>query len=200
MSKFIKTAKIRNNEYTIVLVLVLFLGFSELGVNAQESPPAVNVTMNQQQNAVPRSERMNWVNEHSQHAKSIYRKVQNMLEQARQEKDSIKITCLDDKLTQISVNLRGIEVRKEALSVALKSNDNTASDQHFTILSIYSTRVNGLEAEAENCIGASDVVLGESDVTVTVSEDITQDDPSTDGIDIYQHIGVEQLPQASGYY
>ncbi|MBN2803155.1 MAG: hypothetical protein JXR91_08675 [Deltaproteobacteria bacterium] len=191
----------------LFLASVVIISLFHFVVLAQDAPPAVNVTVNQD-NTVPAEQRGQWVNEHTEHAKNIYRKVQNMLEQARQEKDSIKITCLDDKLTQINVNLRGIEVRKEAFETALSSTDNASADQHFTVLTIYSSKIDGLEAEAEGCIGESDVVLGETNTSVTISEDITEENPASENndnvnvstsVDVYQNAGTELLPKASGY-
>ena len=138
-----------------------------------------------------------WVEEQMGVVKGIYRRVQNMLDRARKEKDTLKITCLDDKLTQIHVNLRGIEERKEALGVAVGAGDTSSANQQFTILKIYVSRIQGLMAEAESCIGDADVVLGETETTMTIDEDITLEDPSTP---IEVEVTVDQPPHASGFY
>jgi len=143
------------------------------------------------------AQRVAWVDEQMAVVKGIYRRVQNMLDKARQEKDTIKITCLDDKLTQIHVNLRGVEERQAALEIAMNSGDGSTADQQFTILKIYISRIQGLMAEAESCIGDTDVVIGESETTVTIDEDITVEDP-TEPPDV--PIGVEQPPHASGFF
>ena len=168
-------------------------------VNADDVPPQIDVGVKADA-GVPPAQRQAWVEENEARAKSIYRQVQGMLDMARQEKDSIKITCLDDKLTQIHVNLRGVEERKAALAAATAGGDSVTADQEFTVLAIYISRINGLQAEAESCIGDSDVVLGESETEVTVSDDVTQEDPVQDGQDVYVQVGVDQLPHASGYY
>jgi hypothetical protein len=192
---------IKRGIFFSALGLLVITGFSRHDVRAQSAAPAMDLTVKDNV-TVPPAKRMSWVNEHSAQAKSAYSHVQNMLDQARQEKDSIKITCLDDKLTQISVNLRGIESRKGAFEAAVSSNDSDASQQHFTMLTIYSSKINSLASEAESCIGGNDVVLGESETKVTVSEDISVDDPTKKGVVVYQQTAVKQFPQsqASPYY
>jgi hypothetical protein len=163
---------------------------------ADADMPEVDVTVNTQQN-LSGAQMIAWVDEQMGVARGIYRRVQNMLDRARKEKDTLKITCLDDKLTQIHVNLQGIEERKSALEVAVKGGDTSTANQQFTILKIYVSRIQGLMAEAENCIGDSDVVIGETETIVTIDDDITVVDPSeTPEIDI----AVDQPPHASGFY
>ena len=94
-----------------------------------------------------------------------------MLDQARKEKDTLKITCLDDKFTQIHVSIRGIEERTKSLEISIKSGDRTTSNQNFSILKIYISRIFGLNSEAENCLGESDVVLGKTENSTTIAGD-----------------------------
>lgn len=144
-----------------------------------------------------RGEKIAWVEEQIEAAQRIYQRVQAMLEQARKEKDTIKITCLTDKLTQLEVNLQGIEERRMAFEDALSAGDSASADQQFTILKIYVSRIQSLMAEAENCIGEGDVVVGGSDVSLTIDDDITSEDPT---ITIDWQIGIDQPVHASAYF
>ena len=180
----------------VVAVSVSLYGDVDAQGVADPDMPEVDVTVNTQQN-LSGAQMIAWVDEQMGVARGIYRRVQNMLDRARKEKDTLKITCLDDKLTQIHVNLQGIEERKSALEVAVKGGDTSTANQQFTILKIYVSRIQGLMAEAENCIGDSDVVIGETETIVTIDDDITVVDPSeTPSIDV----GIEQPPHASGFY
>jgi len=161
-----------------------------------DSGDSIDVTVRHEE-ALTGPQMIAWVEENLGVVKAIYRRVQNMLDQARKEKDTLKITCLDDKLTQIRVNLKGIEERAEALRVAISAGDLVTARQQFAILKIYVARVQGLQAEAENCIGDSEIVIGQTDTVVTIDEDITIEDPS-DYPEI--EIAVEQPPHASGFY
>jgi hypothetical protein len=144
-----------------------------------------------------RKEKLAWVEEKVGEAYQVQSRVRSMLEQARKEKDSIKISCLADKLTQIEVDIQGIEDRRSAFDEALSSGDEANTEQQFTVLQIYISRVQNLMTEAEKCVGESDVVIGESETTVTVDEDITVEDPSDNTIII---IGIDQPIQMSGFY
>lgn len=183
-------------------VIVMAIGTAVGNADARENseaPPELDVTV-RSDTPVPLEDRMEWVKQQMDVSKTVFRRVQNMLDRARREKDTIKITCLDDKLTQIHVNIRGMEEREAALRAATETNDDSTSEQQFTVLKIYVSRIQSLWSEAENCIGESDVVIGNSETTVTVDEDITVEDPTNEGQDIYQQIGTEQIPHASGYY
>ena len=145
-----------------------------------------------------RREKISWVEEQVGQAYQVRSRVQSLLDQARKEKDSIKISCLADKLTQLEVNLQGIEERRSAFDEALSGNDNANVEQQFTVLQIYISRIQSLMAEAENCVGEGDVVVGESETIVTIDEDITVEDP-TNPSDVEQ-IGIDQPVQASAFY
>jgi len=93
--------------------------------------------------------------------------VQNLLEQARKDKDIIKITCLNDKLTQINVSIRTFEDRMVSLRTAIKTGDQEAISHEYNILSVLGEKVEGLRLEAEACIGEAEGYLGKTEVTVT---------------------------------
>ena len=139
-----------------------------------------------------------WVDEQLVTARGAMGAVQKLTQQAGKEKDTIKITCLDDKLMQMNLSIGGVEERTEALRVAVSAGDIDSARQNFEILKIYFTRILGLGGEAENCLGESDVVLGKTETTMLISGDVTAEDPS--GEDIANDVGVEQPPQISGYY
>jgi hypothetical protein len=145
------------------------------------------------------TEKIRWVEGKTEEARRISHVVQNMLDRARKDKDTLKITCLNDKLTQIHVNLRGVEERTQAMRTAVDSGDTTTANQQFAILRIYISRIEGLKAEADNCLGEVDVVLGETDTVITVDDDITPEDPSAD-VPIVDDIGIDQPPHASGFF
>ena len=169
-------------------------------VRAQENPEAdLDLDLTVRSDArLSGQQQLQWIEGQQSIAKRISFSIQGMLDQARREKDILKITCLNDKLTQIHVNLEGVEERVAALRVAVQAQDTTAANQQFAILRIYISRIQGLKAEAENCLGEVDVVLGETETIVTVDEDITGEDPSKDLPPV--DIGIDQPPHASAFY
>lgn len=182
-----------------VFALALLSMFS--GVQAQERESGdvdLDVTV-REDNTMSGPEQLAWVESNTENAKRTAFRVQSMLDGARREKDALKITCLDDKLTQIHVNLRGVEERTVVLKASVKANDASTANQQFSILSIYLGRIDGLRVEAETCLGEVDMVLGETETIVTIDDDITLEDPAEDII-IVDDVGVEPTPHASGYY
>ena len=181
---------------TLIACIALLGNVSAQDV-ATDTQPDLDVTVAADDTNLSGTQMVAWVDEQMGVVRGIYHRVQNMLDRARKEKETLKITCLDDKLTQIHVNMRGVEERKAALEVSVGASDNSSSKQQFVILKIYVARIQGLMAEAENCIGDTDVVIGESETIVTVDEDITMEDP-TEPLNV--EMGVDQPPHASAYF
>ena len=131
--------------------VALIAGIALLGnVSAQDvapdKQPGVDVTVAVDDTNLSGTQMVAWIDQQMGVVRGIYHRVQNMLDSARKEKDTLKITCLDDKLTQIHVNMRGVEERKSALEVAVGANDTTSAKQQFVILKIYISRIQGLMA------------------------------------------------------
>ena len=184
-------------------MLIFFVAGFCPAASAQESeyesiPDGSSDTASENSVNMSGSEMLRWVNERFEGARAAVSSVHKLTQQAGEEKDTIKITCLDDKLMQMSLSMGGVEERIEALRAAVSSGELNSARQNFEILKIYFTRIVGLSGEAENCLGESDVVLGKTETTMLISGDITVEDPS--GEDIVENVGVEQPPQISGYY
>lgn len=145
------------------------------------------------------TQQLDWVAEQTEKARAISRLASNMLEDERKAKhpDASKINCLDNKLTEINANLRGIEKRAAELEVAVGAGDTATANQQFTLLKVQFARVGGLKAEAENCV-ERDFVIGDSETIVEIDEDITTEDPTIEPVDL--DIGIDQTVHASGFY
>lgn len=79
--------------------------------------------------------------------------IRRQLEQARREKDVVKVLCLDDKLSQSDVAVRSAEERRGALEAAASKNDSEASTHESTVLAVLAQRSSQVSAEANQCIG-----------------------------------------------
>lgn len=111
--------------------------------------------------------------------RGIRKYVQNLLEQARKAKDIIKVTCLNDKLTQINVNIRTYEDRIQSLKNAIKVGDKSARDHEFKVLIVLEQRITTLRMEAETCIGEAEGYLGKTEVIVEKPTGMAELDPTT---------------------
>jgi len=91
--------------------------------------------------------------------------VRQMLEDARKEADIIKITCLDNKLTQIDVNNRTAESRLDAMKKAV---DNDRRTHEFTVLTVIGQKLQVLDQEAHQCVGQSMYDTGSTKVVTEI--------------------------------
>ncbi len=94
--------------------------------------------------------------------------VRNQLEQARAQKDVVKVLCLNDKVSQMDVAVRSARERRSSLTAALSRDDRDLANHEFTLLSILRQRAEQLTAEANQCVGEEAAVIGQSRVVVVV--------------------------------
>jgi hypothetical protein len=123
----------------------------------------------------------------AQRGAQISRRVQVMLDQARRDRDIIRVTCLNDKLTQVNANLRTTEQRMESLRGAVDATDRDRGDHEYTVITVLGQKFTTLEQEANQCIGQDLYETGATRVTTEIDpqapdEDSTQlpDPPAVD--------------------
>lgn len=110
----------------------------------------------------------------------IRRQVSEQLDQARQERDIIKVNCLNDKLTQIDVTLRSAREHHDLLQTAVGINNDGQRNHEFTLMTIYRGRTTGLEVEARQCIGEGSGTFDRGSVVrVSVAATIPTQDTTT---------------------
>jgi hypothetical protein len=107
----------------------------------------------------------------------LRRRVSDMLDRARQERDIIKVNCLNDKLTQIDVTLRSAREHQDLLQTAVGLNNDGQRNHEYALITIFRQRSESLEAEARQCIGEEAGAFGEgTTVTVRVNPNIPEQD------------------------
>lgn len=108
------------------------------------------------------------------------RQVSDMLDRARQERDIIKVNCLNDKLTQIDVTLRSAREHQELLQTAVTINNDGQRNHEFQLMTIFRSRSHGLETEARACIGEDTGTFDrDTRLTLIVDPNIAQQDTTT---------------------
>lgn len=158
----------RNVAALLMVLLPLAAGVAAVAQDAGEEETASLTAGDMEANAESMLEKM----------RSSRKYVQNLLDAARKEKDIIKITCLNDKLTQINVSVRTFEDRMVSMRTALKTGDREAVNHEYNILSVLGQKVDGLRLEAEACIGESEGYLGKTEITVVRPEGEAELDPT----------------------
>jgi hypothetical protein len=108
------------------------------------------------------------------------RRESDLLDRARQERDIIKVNCLNDKLTQIDVTLRSAREHQELLQTAVSINNDGQRNHEFQLMTIFRQRAEGLEAEARQCIGEDTGTFDrDTRLTLLVDPNIAEQDTTT---------------------
>ena len=107
----------------------------------------------------------------------IARRASSMLDEARREHDVMRVTCLDDKLTQVNANLRSATDRAGSLRQATQTQDRDLSDHEFTVMTVLGQKFRTLEQEANACVGQDIFETGTTHVEMRTDPGTPTDDP-----------------------
>lgn len=100
-----------------------------------------------------------------------------LLEQAReQEKDVMKINCINDKQAAIKGFLKVAEQSYVKLKDAASGNDAEEADHHYTLISVSKQKIDSLTEEARMCAGEVQRYAEETQVEVDVDDDVAETD------------------------
>ena len=130
------------------------------------------------------------VNQSREYAKNmgeVLKRIQVLQDQAKREKDIIRLNCVTDKVVQVRVNISIAEQSMAALQEAVTRADEGERTHEFTRLTIVNQKVLVLGAEAENCIGEDLSFVGATKVDVEIDPNIPSTTPPSrpaPGIDI----------------
>lgn len=108
----------------------------------------------------------------------LSRRISGVLAEARQDGDIIRVTCVDDKLTQINANLRTLEQRVQNLRDAVESDDRSRSGHEYTVVTVLSQKFQVLSREANQCVGQDLYETGSTVVESTVDANAPTEDPA----------------------
>jgi hypothetical protein len=109
--------------------------------------------------------------------KADMRHVMHLQAKARQEKDVIKLNCINDKLVQLKAQVNIFDTARASLTAGLESS-STADDKQVAFAEVTSTgdAVKNLRAEADICVGEPELFKQESSSEVKRPE--IPDDPA----------------------
>lgn len=134
------------NLAVAVLGAVLLLAGYGGHVHAQASgvtPPSRRVSLSSSEQAAN-------VRGVVQRGAVLAQRLSTMLEEARREADIIRVTCLNDKLTQTNANLHTAEARLAAFDSAADPDQKT---HEATVLNVLGQKFQMLDQEASRCVG-----------------------------------------------
>lgn len=148
------------------------------------------------------SEKLEKATENLSKMKASLKSVLKRVEDARNEKDIVKLNCVNEKLTQVKALLNVAEVADVQLAESVARSDGSA-DAEFQKISIAHAKIDQLRGEADQCIGQLAYVV-DVETTVEVEQpanlpalDVTnQSPPSEPGLSV----PVSRAPPASPWY
>jgi len=176
-----------------VLLTTTFIAstvFAQGSAPAPLAPPSAgapaDVSVKQRPTLTP-EEMVNQSRDYAKSMNEVLKRIQVLQDQAKRDKDIIRLNCVTDKVVQVRVNISIAEQSIASLQEAVTRNDEGERVHEFTRLTIVNQKVQVLGAEAENCIGEDLSFVGATKVDVEIDPNIPQYDPTqppAPGIDI----------------
>src|ERR1700687_1823050 len=102
---------------------------------------------------IPDAEKVKHSSEALGRMRQALKDVLKMLEEARNTKDILKLNCVNEKLTQIKGLLRISEQADVSMQESLAKSDSKVALQELTKVGIAGEKVDGLAAQARQCLG-----------------------------------------------
>lgn len=96
--------------------------------------------------------------------------LQALVEQAKKQKDVIRLNCVMDKLMQVKVNMNMADEALQKLQEAAGRRDDAASLHEYTRITIVNQKVQVLQNEGQTCVGAELNYIGTTRVEVEAPE------------------------------
>jgi hypothetical protein len=189
---------------TKLLVATMFIGSTVFAQGpAPEAPSpnlapgnSVDLSVKQRPTLTP-AEMVNQSKEYFTSMGQVVKRIQSLQEEAKRQKDIIRLNCVTDKLVQARVNMNIADQSMATLQESVAKNDEGAETHEFTRLTIVNQKLTVLGAEAENCIGEDLSFVGATRIDIEIDPNIPQYDPTTPGSPF---IDIERPPQASPVY
>jgi len=133
---------------------------------------------------VPDAEKPGKSQEHIGRMKEILTKVLKHLEEARDEKDIVKLNCVNEKLTNVKGLLKISEDGDVKMQEALARRNPEEAAHEFEKIAIARSKCEQLFAESEACVGELAVYSGDTTVEMVVEgqppEDLSEQVPTVD--------------------
>jgi hypothetical protein len=105
---------------------------------------------------------------------NVYNELEKARREAREQRDTIRYVCVEDKQRAVAATLKQIEGRKQLISASLQINDMETATHEAIIAEEIFKRVSGFADEAKLCAGSKISKSDDSEtVTVTFDDSIT---------------------------
>ena len=161
----------------VVFVLVAFVAGAAF---AQADKPGSTMTEFERASGLSDAEKQEKASQYTSEMKGVLTQVLSLLKEAREDKDVIKVNCVNEKLTKIKGLIRIAEQADITLQEAIAKGERDAATHEFHKISISHQKVKILKTEAEQCIGELAFAVGKTSVEVEVDKETVPEDDPTD--------------------
>jgi hypothetical protein len=146
---------------------------------------------------IPDDEKLDRAASYLSEMKDMLRHILMKLKEAREEKDVIKVNCINEILTKVKGLLRISEQAEIALQEAIAKGEKQNSLHEFDKIKISHRKIRILRSDAEQCVGELAFAVGKTEVTVDVDKDyVPEEDPTLQPL---PDTPIVRLPAASPY-
>lgn len=194
-------ARVSMKKSVLTAILAFSVTFPSPFASAQEGETVVTAEPTVEEDApieieqVPDTEKADQADAYINNMKEVLRTILKYLEEARDERDVVKLNCVNEKLTAVKGLLRISETSDVTLREALARRDPEAAAHEFEKIAIAARKVEQLRGESEACVGELAVYSGDTQVEVVVSgETPAPADPVSSAPEV---ITIDRPPAAS---
>jgi hypothetical protein len=190
----------RTNWVRAPLLAVLLCGSVELAYAQQATPPAqVQSERSGEAKIEPEKLTDEQKRENAERFLASQRRtlarLTLMVKEARTSRDMLQLNCLNDKLEQVKGLLRISEAASVSMYDGMGRDDAELVNNQYTRLALAQLKTQGLQAEANQCIGAKAVFTGNTEIQMTILEGVEGTDPTNS---LPPPVGPPLPPVASG--
>ena len=182
----------------LLLVAPVALAADAVVGPAGDAPAPTDVPPLPQKASVSGPEMLRQGQEYRQQIQGIFFQVQAQSEQAKHDKDVIRLNCLLDKSTQIKINGSIMDQALQALQEAVSRRDEGAQLHEYARVTIVNQKAQVLRTEADACVGAETNFVGATKVLVETPQGIA-DNPDQPPPSVPPVVVVEPPPVASPF-
>jgi len=182
-----------------LLLLVAPVALAQpVGGGAREPGPAPTDPSAQQRPTISGPQMMAQGREYRAQIEAIRLQIQGQVQQARSDKDVIRLNCLLDKLTQVNVNGNIMDQTLQALQETISRQDSTAQLHEYARVTIINQKAQVLRTEADACVGAETNYVGPTKVVVEKPPGL-QEDPDQPPPPAPPFSAIDRPPAASPF-
>jgi flagellar hook-associated protein FlgK len=128
-------------------------------------PPDADISVRQRPTLSP-ADMSNQAHDYRTRMDAIQKQIQGLVDQARKQKDVIRLNCLIDKFAQLKANIAVADSALQSLQDAINRHDDGATSHEYIRITIVHQKAGVLGAESQACVGEDLSYVGATRVEV----------------------------------